>query len=72
MTLGKKIKLRRELLGLGQVELAERTGIAQSYISRLENDKFQPTAPVICSLAKGLKCSTDYLIGDSDERRKAG
>lgn len=72
MTLGKKIKLRRELLGLNQVELAERTGITQAYISRLERGLFNPTAPVIYRLAKGLKCSTDYLISDSDEKEKAG
>ena len=53
MTIGKKIKLN----------------ITQAYISRLENEKFQPTAPVICSLAKALKCTADYLISDE---RKAG
>lgn len=35
MTIGKKIKLRRELLGLSQSELAEKTNITQAYISRL-------------------------------------
>ena len=69
MTIGKNIKLRRELLGLSQSELAEKTNITQAYISRLENEKFQPTAPVICSLAKALKCTADYLISDE---RKAG
>lgn len=67
MTIGKKIKLRREALGLSQMELAEKAHIGQPYISLLENDKYQPTAPVIAGLAKALKCSADYLIGD--ERR---
>lgn len=70
MTIGKKIKLRRELLGLSQKELSEKAHIGQSYISLLENDKYQPTAPVIVGLAKALKCSADYLISDSE--RKAG
>lgn len=70
MTIGKKIKLRREALGLSQKELSEKANIGQPYISLLENDKYQPTAPVIVGLAKALKCSADYLIGDSE--RKAG
>lgn len=70
MTIGKKIKLRREALGLSQKELSEKAHIGQPYISLLENDKYQPTAPVIVGLAKALKCSADYLISDSE--RKAG
>lgn len=70
MTIGKKIKLRRELLGLSQKELAEQTRIGQSYISELENGKYQPTAPVIVELAKALKCSADYLISETE--RKVG
>lgn len=70
MTIGKKIKLRREALGLSQKELSEKAHIGQPYISMLENDKYQPTAPVIVGLAKALKCSANYLIGDSE--RMAG
>ncbi len=70
MTIGKKIKLRRELLGLSQKELAEKAHIGRSYISELESGKYQPTAPVIMGLAKALKCTADYLISDAE--RKAG
>lgn len=62
MTIGKKIRFRRELLGFSQQDLADKAHIGRSYISELENDKYQPTAPVIVGLAKALKCSTDYLI----------
>ncbi len=70
MTLGKRIKLRREILGLSQSELSKHAGISQPYVSALENDIFQPTSSVICSLAKTLKCTTDYLIMGSE--RKVG
>lgn len=40
MTLGNKIRNRREELGLTQPELAEKTKLTQGYISRVENDKF--------------------------------
>ena len=44
MTLGEKIKFRRHVLGLSQVELAKKSGVGQSYISELENGKFNPTS----------------------------
>ena len=67
MTIGKKIRFRRELLGYSQQELADKAHIGRSYISELENDKYQPTAPVIVGLAKALKCTADYLIEDSEK-----
>lgn len=44
MTLGEKIKFRRHVLGLSQKELAKKSGVGQSYISELENGKFNPTS----------------------------
>ena len=46
MTLGNKIKKRREELGLSQTELAEMTNISQPGISRLENGQ--------CSIEAGI------------------
>ncbi len=69
MTLGEKIKLRRNVLGLSQVELAKKSGVGQSYISELENGKFNPTSKTLAALAGPLKCTTDYLIFDG---KKAG
>lgn len=63
MTLGNRIRNRREELKLTQNELAERTHLRQNYISRLENDKFEPTATVIILLAKALKLPIEELLG---------
>lgn len=63
MTLGNRIRTRREELKLTQNELAKRTHLRQNYISRLENDKFEPTATVIILLAKTLKLPIEELLG---------
>lgn len=69
MTLGQKIKLRREELGYTQAELAQKTQTSQPYISRLEKDDFNPSTQMIISIAVTLGVSIDYLLLDG---RKAG
>ncbi len=62
MTLGQKVKLRREELGYTQKELAKRTQTSQPYISRLEKDDFNPSTQMIVSIAVTLGVSIDYLL----------
>ena len=69
MTLGQKIKHRREELGYTQAELAQKTQTSQPYISRLEKDDFNPSTQMIISIAVTLGVSIDYLLLDD---RKAG
>ncbi|MDE5619329.1 MAG: helix-turn-helix domain-containing protein [Ruminococcus sp.] len=69
MTLGQKIKHRREELGYTQAELARKTQTSQPYISRLEKDDFNPSTQMIISIAVTLDVSIDYLLLDG---RKAG
>ena len=69
MTLGQKIKHRREELGYTQAELAQKTQTSQPYISRLEKDDFNPSTQMIISIAVTLDVSIDYLLLDG---RKAG
>lgn len=69
MTLGQKIKQRREELGYTQTELAQKTQTSQPYISRLEKDDFNPSTQMIISIAITLDVSIDYLLLDG---RKAG
>lgn len=64
MTLGQKIKLRREELGYTQTELAQKTQTSQPYISRLEKDDFNPSTQMIISIAVTLDVSIDYLLLD--------
>src|SRR5690242_14761505 len=55
-------KLRTEKR-LTQEELAEKSGLARSYISRIEDDQFKyPSAMVLIRLAKGLGVSHDTIF----------
>lgn len=69
MTLGQKIRNRREELGYTQTELARKTQTSQPYISRLEKDDFNPSTQMIVNIAVTLGVSIDYLLLDD---RKAG
>ena len=62
MTLGNKVKKRHEELGISQSKLAEMTKISQPGISRLQNDRYTPSSPLVVVLAKALKISTDELL----------
>lgn len=63
MTIGNRIKERREELRLTQKELAEKAELSQPYVSQLEKGIFDPTAPVIIKLAAALGMSADELLG---------
>lgn len=53
--IGDAIKNLRELRGLSQVELSKASGISQSYISRLESGKQEPTLGVAEDLLEALE-----------------
>jgi transcriptional regulator with XRE-family HTH domain len=64
MRLGEKIERLRRERGLTQQELADRAGVSQAIISRLERKaRTNVHADVLKGLAKALGCTTDYLVG---------
>ena len=64
MRLGEKIQRLRTERGLTQQELADRAGVSQTIISRLESKaRHNVNADVLKGLAKALGCTTDYLVG---------
>lgn len=67
MTLGNKIRNRREELGLTQPELAQKSKLTQGYISRIENDGFIPKATTLMVLAFALDLPPNAFL--KDERR---
>ena len=67
MTLGQKIRTRREELGYTQAELAQKTQTSQPYISQLENDKFNLSTQMIVNISVALGVSIDYLLLDKKE-----
>lgn len=51
---GRRIQEEREQAGLTQTELAQRTGLPQSHISRIENAKHSPTHATLSKIASAL------------------
>ena len=71
MRIGEKVQRLRLERKMTQQELADRAGISQPVISRLEREaRANVNADVLKRLAQVLGCTTDYLVGmheDEDE-----
>jgi transcriptional regulator with XRE-family HTH domain len=62
VTVGESVRIVRELQGLSQTELAELTGIPQSTISGIENDRIRIGVERAKMLARALKCHPAVLV----------
>lgn len=64
----RNIASERVRLGLTQEGLAEHLGVARQTVLRWENGKTNPPTSAIYMMAYLFGCSTDYLVGRTDER----
>lgn len=65
--LGRKLRDLRERKGLTQTRLANRAGVPQVTVWRLENDKLHNVSVVVVRrLAKALGVGVDTLVGTDD------
>jgi transcriptional regulator with XRE-family HTH domain len=62
VSVGESVRIIRELQELSQNELARRTGIAQSTISAIENDRVQLGVERAKVLARALRCHPAVLV----------
>ena len=62
LSVGESVKIMRELQELSQSELAEITGIPQSTISGIENDRINIGVERAKVLARALKCHPAVLV----------
>jgi len=62
ITVGESVKIIRELQELSQNELAELTGISQSTISAIENDRVQLGVERAKVIARALRCHPSVLV----------
>lgn len=61
---GRRIRERREALGVAQGAFATRAGVSISYLSRLERGLYaDPSATYLGRLALALGCSVSELLG---------
>lgn len=66
MSLGQRIRLKREALKLTQEQLAKASGLTSQYVSIIEQDKRSPSLPSLAKLAEELGVSTDYLVSGTE------
>ena len=73
VSVGESVRIIRELQGLSQNQLAERTGIPQATLSAIENDRVRLGVERAKVLAKALKCHPAVLVfpGWQDHLRTA-
>ena len=62
VSVGESVRIVRELQGLSQNQLAQRTGIPQGTLSAIENDRVRLGVERAKVLAKALKCHPAVLV----------
>lgn len=62
MKVGQHIRVKRQALGLKQVELAREVQVSPQHISQIELDQAAPSLEVVIALSRTLGVSTDYLL----------
>lgn len=71
--IGKRVQQLRKEKGLSLTELAERAGVAKSYISSLERDiQKNPSIQFLEKIAAVLKVPVERLIDEQDETAMDG
>ncbi len=68
VTIGERILNLRKESNLSQKELAKKADITEASLSRYENNLREPKAEIIARIAEALECSTDYLLGQIDNK----
>lgn len=64
LTVGHRVKQRREVVGTSLSKLAERAGISKSYLHEIENGSgVMPSAEVLFNIAEVLDTSVAVLLG---------
>ena len=64
MTIGKRLRKIRVEQGLTTIELGMRANISQGMISRIENDRANPTIDKVVSLARALNVPVSKLLDE--------
>lgn len=66
MTIGEKIKARREELGMTTEELGKLIGVQRSAVTKYEKDKIDLTSKKLQAIANVLNVPAGALLGDDE------
>ncbi|MCC5993206.1 MAG: helix-turn-helix domain-containing protein [Rhodobacteraceae bacterium] len=69
---GTRIRARRNLRGLRQLDLARMVGVSPSYMNLIEHNRRKVSPELLVALAKALGVSEDALAEDTDSRLLEG
>lgn len=69
--IGERIREARIQAKHNQTSLAELINTSPKNISRWESGEYTPEAPTIGLIAKALNVNTDYLLGLTDDPKRA-
>jgi transcriptional regulator with XRE-family HTH domain len=67
-----RLRTAREMRGLSQSQLAEKTGLQPSAVSHFEQSRRAPSFDNLRRLANALNVTTDYLLGRTDDPAMCG
>ena len=70
LSIGSRIKERREELGITQIELATRLGVSKGAIGNYETDANSPKASIMYKIFDILQCDANYLYQDEIGERE--
>lgn len=71
MSIGKNIKIYRKNLNLTQGELAKLSNISRSYLSDIENDRYNPSIDTLKDIANSLSIEVETLISGIENQNNA-
>ena len=64
------IRGERARRGISQSELAKRVGVSESLVRAWEAGKATPSGPALLCMSSIFDCTTDYLLGRTNERTR--
>lgn len=64
-----RLRSARQKFGLTQAELAERIGITEKQVNRIELGHSVPNSDTLALIADALNVSTDWLLGRTDDSK---
>lgn len=70
MSIGKRLRMLREDLGLKQDSLADLLDVNRASISLYESNKRKPSQKILMKYAEIFDVSTDYILGNSRNLKK--
>ncbi len=70
MNVGTRIKKLRKEMNLTQAEFAKKANISRTYLSDIENNRYNPSIDTLQNIANHLGVSLEEFFSESDEKKK--